>query len=424
MDFTSLMTIFTQKRFIMLIWEQIFCEKQVVRSAFQQLSEHTMVQQKKVTLRMIFRTIHTFILEERKNGKKSRMNICNGLYRKPDIAHIYAEGDNLFETLMLNLIFLREGKERWKVDPLPIWEKEPITKIRKRAIAVPQNLPELLTLQSRRLFLQREAELVTCYFDGGGDFFSDGPGLTEPYTLWGIKNDKGKKTEIYPRRLQPERMAWRDFGHIVLRQDQGKRPGIVNWIERINHEVSHRRIRFRLVGVRYDSKGSSVVEVIADHLDFQMAMLSEMNDSWVRMVGSQIELCDRVAGYVKTLAERLEQAAGGSGENNAALAQERFYHEIDIPFRSWLLSLNPDDQSIDSKDEKEREWNQKAFDAARRLGNALADEAGMDAYVGREIKIKQAGKEITLYCSTASALRSFRYKIYEAFHIDIKKEEN
>ena len=63
---------------------------------------------------------------------------------------IAAVGDNLFQTLMLNLTFLKDGRSLWEGEDRPVWEREPSKKERQE-IAVPDNLAELLTLQSRRL---------------------------------------------------------------------------------------------------------------------------------------------------------------------------------------------------------------------------------------------------------------------------------
>ena len=62
-------------------------------------------------------------------------------------------GHNLFETLMLNLVFDRMG-DKWN-ENCPVWEQEPKGEERTE-IALPDNPAELLTIQSRRLLLIRK----------------------------------------------------------------------------------------------------------------------------------------------------------------------------------------------------------------------------------------------------------------------------
>ena len=83
---------------------------------------------------------------------------------------ISAEGDNLFQTLLLNLIFLKDGGNELWGKSKPIWEQDVRTK-ESCKITIPDNLAELYTLQSRRLKLVKEGNVVTGYGLIGGDFF-------------------------------------------------------------------------------------------------------------------------------------------------------------------------------------------------------------------------------------------------------------
>ena len=65
---------------------------------------------------------------------------------------IQSVGKNLFETILLNLTFLKDGEELWSKKANPNWEHLPKEGERTK-IPVPDNLAELLTLQSRRLLL-------------------------------------------------------------------------------------------------------------------------------------------------------------------------------------------------------------------------------------------------------------------------------
>lgn len=69
---------------------------------------------------------------------------------------ITAVGNNLFETLMLNMVLWPENKVLWAEPELPCWELEKPRSAERVQIAMPRNAASLLTLQSRRILLQRE----------------------------------------------------------------------------------------------------------------------------------------------------------------------------------------------------------------------------------------------------------------------------
>ena len=87
------------------------------------------------------------------------------------IGFIQAQGENLYETLMLNLTLLRDGRECWG-ESKPCWELEAPKSAERTEICCPDNPAQLLTLQSRRLLLHRTGENVDGFCLLGGDFFS------------------------------------------------------------------------------------------------------------------------------------------------------------------------------------------------------------------------------------------------------------
>lgn len=86
------------------------------------------------------------------------------------IGFIQAQGDSLYETLMLNLTLLRDSRECWG-ESKPCWELEAPKSAERTEICCPDNPAQLLTLQSRRLLLHRTGENVDGLCLLGGDFF-------------------------------------------------------------------------------------------------------------------------------------------------------------------------------------------------------------------------------------------------------------
>ena len=73
-----------------------------------------------------------------------------------DMGVIVAQGKNLFQTLMLNMVLLKNGTEEWPEENCPAWEKDTVNTAERFEVAMPQNQAELLTLPFRRIALERE----------------------------------------------------------------------------------------------------------------------------------------------------------------------------------------------------------------------------------------------------------------------------
>ena len=79
------------------------------------------------------------------------------------ISPIFAEGKNLFETLLLNLVLLKDGstdpENAWD-PPHPVWERESPSLVESVGVPVPNDPAALYTMPFRRILLVRCDERV------------------------------------------------------------------------------------------------------------------------------------------------------------------------------------------------------------------------------------------------------------------------
>ena len=306
---------------------------------------------------------------------------------------ILAQGDTLFETLMLNLVLLKDGEQPWQ-PPLPCWELEHARSTERTEIPQPDNPAVLLTLQSRRLLLNREGESVTGYTLLGGDFFERENAFCEQMTVWRAAQASKNAPVVYlPKRHDPAKQFWREFSSVFLRESGGRCPGVVWWIEELIHPknaILDRKtlIRFQITGVGYGDKDFFVTDTFSDSLTFHTALLDELGRRWRQKITEEIGLCEELAKAVGNLARNLDIAASdpdhASKKNSAKAAQEQFYFRLDQPFRRWLCDIDPAWDG-ETAEKHISQWRADAKRIAKALGHQMVQQSGNAAFVGRKV---------------------------------------
>lgn len=302
---------------------------------------------------------------------------------------ICAAGDNLFETLVLNLIAVTENGELFG-KPRPIWEREKIPDGERVRITMPDNLPELYTLQSRRVYLKKDKETVTGYYLLGGDFFDKENAVIEPMTIW--RGAENKTAVAYtPRRHDPSKQFWRDFSSLITNSDKQRRPGIITWLDMLEREelITNRPLNLKIFSVQYGDKDFFVNNLFSDSLKLHASLISQMNEGWQNVVLRSVDFCDEVSKKVWNFAKNVNLAAGGDyipKENNCSAkvyanrVEADFYDLIDLPFREWLCRLDPE---ADDEVEREKEWRGECVRLARSLGKEIISQISPSAIFGR-----------------------------------------
>lgn len=340
-----------------------------------------------------------------------------------DRVNVYAIGENLFETLMLNLVFLKDGRYVW-AENMPAWEQPTMTTAKKREIPLPDNQAELLTLQSRRLILSREENRVTGFSSTGGDFFGkEGRvnAFSEQMTLWRAgKTPKNAVPQFVPAPVDPWRQMWRDFEVILGRREDTHIPGVVAWLTELRRKnvIPRKYVHITSVGVTYDSKKGSIADIVSDHLDFQMSLLDAAGELWIVLVGGEIHLIDKVARALGALAEGLYLAQGGQldGAGKKARQSQRdegmrlLYAAVDLPFREWLAHIGAQHEDDENTRAQEQQcWRSIVFRIADNLGREMVRDAGTAAFTGRWIVNEMAETNGRFFTKTNGERKSVFY---------------
>lgn len=337
---------------------------------------------------------------------------------------VTAVGNNLYETLLLNLVFLRDGESLWSGAELPCWELETPRSGQRTEIAVPDNAAQLLTLQSRRLLLERKDGKVTGYRLLGGDFFPKEDAFAEQMTLWAKVPSKNKNAPLtmQPRRHDPSRQIWREFPAMMSDQTDGRQPGVVKWLAVLRKEKRYDNvlIRYRITGAGYGDKDFFIDDAFSDTLTFHADLLSDLGAKWQHDIVKEIKLCEDAAVCVGSLASDLEKAAGHKAKDDfaelaaaAEAARTKFYFELDMPFRAWLARVEPQTDN----DEMRFAWRKQAKRIALKMGEQMVLEAGPDAFAGRTVKSKpdKKGNVLTFHYSAPEAYSRFTAKICDIY---------
>lgn len=179
---------------------------------------------------------------------------------------LYAEGDTLFETIMLNSILVKDPVSNLELygEPKPSWEedRELLTKCR---LVVPDNLPALFTQQSRRFMLHRNAEgLVDGAFGAMGDVWED-PGR-EPMFMWtqqkqaGKKKDSGGTLVMKPIHYGLETAVWQNCMYLTAdATHQTQVPGTALWASwAVKTMKKQTWVTYSMVDVSYGTMNSCV----------------------------------------------------------------------------------------------------------------------------------------------------------------------
>ncbi|MGW5068239.1 type I-E CRISPR-associated protein Cse1/CasA [Streptomyces cyaneofuscatus] len=325
---------------------------------------------------------------------------------------VFAEGADLRETLLLNLVPTDEDilKSEPKAD-LPVWRREPPpgpgVLEGDPSVPRPAGPRDLYTWQSRRLLLHTEGHDVTGVVLGYGDPLAPANRhKAEPMTGWRRSTVQEKKLGrplIYlPRQHDPARAAWRGLASLLYAQkqdgdtsgrstDKSLPPGVVRWLALLSAEgvlPKGSLIRTRLVGAVYGTQQSVVDEVVDDSIALPVVLLHQDRPLYGAVAVDAVSDAERAVAALGQLAGNLARAVGSEPGGPTATARDLGFGALDGPYRQWLVGLRDEPDPNDAR----LEWQATARHLVLDLGRQLLDSAGRGAAEGRVVDLPVVGK--------------------------------
>lgn len=335
-----------------------------------------------------------------------------------DIGGITLNGNNLYETLLLNFAIHHPDEKYFLSIQKPSWEYsggEVVEKLLKRKPLY--NLAELYTNWSRAIYIDPETETRENFslniiklpeIEHQNQFL-------ELMTLWRF-NERGDNKDTYtPRRHRPTESFWRSFGIVFMpnKKEELKHPGIIDWFHHIQEMVGEYKITISTFGMEPDGNATSWVPV--DEYDDRLKM-----DDYILVDIAEAGWVPRITGEVEKTKEIIEKTLGNfvrevktirnitNNDFTSKILQEAYY-AVDRPFREWLSSL----EVTHSKEEKIREWREQLQVIIIDQADRLVETAGPRDYKG--IVNSRTGN----YTNIAIAYNKFTYWLNQS--LELKK---
>lgn len=299
-------------------------------------------------------------------------------------ALVVVRGDNLFETLMLNLHqYSHEEEQPFPIegDDCPAWERnEEPRPIARR----PSGYLDLLTWQSRRIRLLPEAggagkTVVRFAVVRKGYWFPDDFYRRDAETMvaFGWQEKPGPNSGPYPPvALQEDRAVWRD-SHALYHGEgaDARRPRTLDWLHEVGRFAKRDAFPLDVYGLCSDQAKALLWR--HERLALPLAYLGERELSDALHCGLRlaeavgVDLRAGIKVFAKdlrspTLADSLEPT-------------RRFWAKLEIPFTEFLQGL-PADRMLreDGSPFYGKEWLPRWTQRLREIATAAFDESVRD----------------------------------------------
>ena len=329
-----------------------------------------------------------------------------------DLGGVYLQGNNVFETLMLNFVIAHNENNNLLKMQKPCWEAETMEKnIESYFHNRIDNIASLYTAWCREIFIdpnRTNEDKFVCFIAKLPEI-EHSDAFLEPMTVWKY-NDTGEYKDKYrPRKHDVNKSMWRNFGLLTGVGEGTRKPGVIEWLNKLgdiseSEELGFNKENITLCAVCMLDDGNATswapIDEVEDTLNLKERVLVDTGDNgWIIRINKTISDTKKtiksvLEKFIKDLLEirNMEKA-------DVSKYVEQFYFRIDLSFRKWIESIDIDND----KDTKEIEWRNILKKAMKEYVDELVSNAGLRDYKG--IETSTGVKNI------ATIYNSFLYKL-------------
>ena len=310
-----------------------------------------------------------------------------------DLGGVYLQGNNLFETLMLNFVIAHNENNNLLKSQKPCWEAETIEKnIELYFHNGIDNIASLYTAWCREIFIdpnRTKEDKFVCFIAKLPEI-EHSDAFLEPMTVWKY-NDTGEYKDKYrPRKHDANKSMWRNFGLLTGVGEGTRKPGVIEWLNKLcdiseSEELGFNKENITLCAVCMLDDGNATswapIDEVEDTLNLKERVLVDTGDNgWIIRINKTISDTKAIIDTVlkRFIFDLLE--IRNMEKSDVSKYVEQFYFRIDLSFRNWIESIDIDND----KDTKEIEWQNVLKKAMKECVDELVSNAGLRDYKGIE----------------------------------------
>lgn len=354
-----------------------------------------------------------------------------------NLGAVYIEGNNLFETIMLNLVLLRTDMEEDAcfAVPTPSWERDFYDCLEDHVREDIDNQADLLSLPCRWLYMTRSEDSFSLKAVVG-ETVEPKNAFMEQMTLWRPiyqKTKEGMELDGYmpsladpsrnsiPDRTNYGRGLWARFTGIVSTKEDARQPGIILWVKKLmDHGILPEDMQLTVKGidtVYHKQQGSAVLDLKGNAMDIRLSLLSAEGKPWKEMLETVVELTNKTAELFGGLYVEANEATGhgydGDTFDTRFEGAELLYGAIDADFRKWLSKVdscvraqNAQGTSAMAPDALQKEWEKTLFRTADRCAREKIMDCGASA-----VKLYESATSRSGFTGLASSYDKFWFSV-------------
>lgn len=351
------------------------------------------------------------------------------------IGGLLIRGENLFKTLMLNLI--PEDLDNSPlgeiniVEDLPPWERAPLgAGVRDGNENLnPTGPVDLYTWQSRRVRLVGDADGATGVVLAQGDRMTpQNRQKVEPMTVWRYSLPQSKKFKMHvymPRLHDSSRSLWRGLGAVIPQLSSAQStdgfdkktkvqssfpPAVLTWQAYLVNQYiidPESLVPIETYGLEYGAQSAVVDNSLHDSLTLPSRLLADSGKSARANLVKALEAAEETANVVGRFARNLAVASGASEtDGEYTTIRTRFFFQAETAFRHWIVEPELDDQNAVVS------WQRQLSSLANQLFSELVATVPASAAIGHA---GFGGRWMDLGEAEVTARRALRRALPDAF---------